>query len=107
MKVFEMKQIREAIAYAVEGGQALHLHTLNAGHPLFRRYPVIAHLFDRDAKRLIKTVQELGVRVIKIEYEGTPKQHIDLCGKPFEIAYRWARNASVELKNIKSFTKTL
>jgi fructose-specific phosphotransferase system component IIB len=56
------------------------------GHPLFRRYPQIAHLFDMDANRLRQTAQKLGVRVIKIERAGTDKQHIDLCGGPFERA---------------------
>jgi len=43
MKVFQFNEIFEAYEHARLGGQALHLHTLNAGHPLFRRYPVIAH----------------------------------------------------------------
>ena len=90
MKLFEMKQIREAITHSKYGGQALHVHTLNVGHRLFRRYPVIGHLFDMDKKRLQRTAVKLGVRVIKIEYEGTEKQHIDLCGKPFERARKEA-----------------
>ena len=83
---FEMKEIREAIAYSNRFGQALHIHTINAGHKLFKRYPVIGHLFDLDKDRLIRTATKLGVRVIKIEYEGTARQHIDLCGKPFDRA---------------------
>ena len=86
MKRFEMKQIREAVAYSMQGGQALHVHTLNSGHWLFRRYPVIGHYFDQDINRLIYVSRRFGVRVIKVECEGTPKQHIDLCGKPFELA---------------------
>lgn len=86
MKVFQFDEIFEAYEHARLGGQALHLHTLNAGHPLFRRYPVIAHLFDQNADRLISTVKRLGVRVVKVEHSGTHKQHIDLCGKPLERA---------------------
>lgn len=86
MKQFEMMQPHDAIKYASEGGQALHLHTINAGHPLFRRYPEIAHLFDMDAERLTATVKRLGVRVVKIERPGTNRQHIDLCGRPLEKA---------------------
>jgi len=86
MKKFAMKQLREAIEHAANGGQALHLHTINSGHRLFRRYPVIGHLFDQDKKRLIYLAGRLGVNVIKVEHEDTPKQHIDLCGKPFDLA---------------------
>jgi hypothetical protein len=86
MKKFEMRQLKDAIEYAAQGGQALHIHTLNNGHFLFKRYPVIGHLFDQDRNRLVYLVGRLGVNVIKIEREGTPKQHIDLCGKPFDLA---------------------
>jgi hypothetical protein len=86
LKLFEMRQLREAIEYSSQGGQALHVHTISSGHWLFKRYPVIGHLFDQDRKRLIYLAGRLGVNVIKIEREGTPKQHIDLCGRPFELA---------------------
>lgn len=86
MVSFEMKEIREAKAYSKQGGQALHIHNMNIGHPMFRRYPVIAHLFDANTTRLIATARRLGVRVIKVERAGEDGQHIDLCGKPFERA---------------------
>lgn len=86
MKVFEWDEIFQAYEHSQSGGQALHLHSLTQGHPLFRRYKQIAHLFDMDAERLEKTARKFGVRVIKIERPGTIKQHIDLCGKPFERA---------------------
>lgn len=86
MRIFEEREIFEAYEHADLGGQALHLHPINQGHPLFRRYPVIAHLFDQDRNRLIATAKSLGVRVIKVERADTPKQHIDLCGKPLEKA---------------------
>jgi hypothetical protein len=95
MKQFEEDQVREAKAHAVAGGQALHLHTFNdMGHPLFKRYSVIAHLFDQNKERLVKTARKLGVRVIVVEHEGEPGQHIDLCGKPLERAKAMA--ATVE-----------
>jgi hypothetical protein len=97
LKLFQMKQIREAIQYSSDGGQALHIHTINAGHRLFKKYPVIGHLFDQDTKRLIYLAGRLGVNVIKIEYEGNPRQHIDLCGKPFERA----RDIAQALESIK------
>lgn len=87
IKRFEERELREAIAFAKEGGQALHVHSLNQnGHRLFRRYPKIAHLFDQDRVRLVATARELGVRVIVVDHPGTDKQHIDLCGKPFNLA---------------------
>lgn len=88
MKKFEMKQVRDAYLFSDEGGQALHMHTLNKGHKLFERYPVIAHLMDMNKNRLISTARRLGVRVIKVEREGAQGQHIDLCGKPLERAIR-------------------
>lgn len=90
MKVFGCRQVREAIVYAADGGQALHVHTLHravAGAPAcFRRSRQAAHLFDRDADRLRRTVRRLGVRVILVEREGTDRQHVDLCGRPLERA---------------------
>lgn len=87
MKRFEQNEIRAAREHAAQGGQALHVHRINmVGHQLFRRYPEIAHLFDQDIDRLRATARSLGVRVIVIEKTGTPSQHVDLCGKPFEKA---------------------
>lgn len=96
MKRFEMKQIFEAKEYSKQGGQALHVHNINSGHRLFKRYPVIGHLFDADKTRLIATARRLGVRVIKVEREGEEGQHIDLCGKPFERACHEAVEQSVQ-----------
>lgn len=86
MKLFEMREVKEAVEYAMDGGQALHVHTLTNGHPMFKRYSVIGHLFDQDKKRLRHLANRLGVHVVKIEHEGMKKQHVDLCGKPFENA---------------------
>lgn len=87
MKLFPMRELAAAREHAMKGGQALHIHNVNAfGHRLFRRYPEIAHLFDQNKERLVRTAKQLGVRVIKIDKENTSSQHIDLCGKPFERA---------------------
>ena len=87
MKQFTAKEIFEAYEESKAGGQALHVQSINTtGHRLFARYPESAHLFDMDKERLIATVKKLGVRVIKVEREGTFRQHIDLCGKPLEKA---------------------
>ena len=92
MKKFLQYQIREAIKYSEKGGQALHLHKIIVNKKTAPKCFVrdvnagkcIAHLFDMDLKRLIKTAKSVGVRVIKIDREGTDSQHIDFCGKPLE-----------------------
>jgi hypothetical protein len=86
MKQFLMMELHDAIRHAQDGGQSLHLHNITAGHPLFRRYSEIAHLFDMDANRIRQTATKLGVKVIKIERANTDRQHIDLCGKPLDRA---------------------
>ena len=94
MKSFQQNDLRAAIAYAKEGGQALHLHRLIANRKkapacfirAINRGEDIAHLFDQDVDRLKATARSLGVNVILVEREGTPKQHIDLCGAPLRKA---------------------
>lgn len=96
MKEFTMWELDRAKKCAADGDQALHIHTLNSGKArIFRKYPVIAHLIDLDKDRLIATVRRLGVRVIKVEREGEPLQHIDLCGKPLERARAMCASAIV------------
>lgn len=90
MKKFEMRDVVAAQDYAMDGGTALHVHTLTAGHPLFKRYAVIGHLIDQDKRRLVHLASRLGVRVVKVEREGRRGQHVDLCGKPFERACEMA-----------------
>jgi hypothetical protein len=88
MKQFALRELREARAYAMEGGQALHLMDgsfayLRKDTPgCFKGQMEIAHLFDQDKTRLIATAKRFGVRVIKVEREGTESQHIDLCRGP-------------------------
>jgi hypothetical protein len=92
VKLFQQQEIREAIACASAGGQALHLMSgaFAYGRPntpnCFKSRSQLAHLFDQDRERLIQTARQLGVRVIKVERENTNKQHIDLCGQPLEHA---------------------
>lgn len=90
--MFQQRELREAITYASEGGQALHLHVfLGPRAPnCFKRDIAagkqIAHLFDHDHRRLVETVKQLGVNVVRVERIGTPRQHVDLCGRPLEKA---------------------
>ncbi len=94
MKSFEQRDLRAALEHAASGGQALHLHRIIADtrkapkcfKDAVARGDRIAHLFDLDRNRLIATVRKLGVRIVHVEREGTPKQHVDLCGKPLQRA---------------------
>jgi hypothetical protein len=92
VKVFQARDLKDAIAYAAAGGQALHLHRILGLRPpaCFRRDVEqgrdIAHFFDQDKERLVATVRRLGVRVVRVEREGTDKQHVDLCGAPLRKA---------------------
>lgn len=92
MKVFQLRELSEALLFADAGGQALHLMPETYAHlrrdtpSCFKGRGQIAHLFDRDLARLKGKAIKLGVRVIRIEREGTPRQHIDLCGAPLRKA---------------------
>lgn len=96
MKKFTQDQVEAAVEHARQGGQALHLHRLIVDR---RKAPScfvravdkgedIAHLFDQSYFRLIATARRLGVRVILVEREGEPGQHIDLCGAPLRAAIK-------------------
>lgn len=94
MKRFTEREVEEAIAHAVAGGQALHLHRIIVNPKraprcfveAIRRGEAIAHLFDQDAFRLRATALRLGVRVVVVERAGTAHQHVDLCGVPLRRA---------------------
>jgi hypothetical protein len=94
VKRFQCLEVEEALAYAAAGGQALHLHRIIVDRDRAPRCFVravdrgeqIAHLFDLDELRLVATARRLGVRVIKIDRPGSPRQHIDLCSGPLKKA---------------------
>lgn len=96
MKIFQCLELGEALEHARQGGQALHLHRIVFPHSprCFRaaveRGEEIAHLFDLDRERLIRTARRLGVRVVFVDRDGTDRQHIDLCGAPLKKAIREA-----------------
>jgi hypothetical protein len=95
VKLFQEREVREAMDFAEAGEVALHVHSLTAGHPLFARYPEAGHLMDRDIERLKGLATQLGVRVIKVERVGVRGQHIDLCGRPLERAKALCEGAAV------------
>lgn len=92
MKVFQMMQLEEAVAYAASGGQALHLHRIcgpkapTCFKMAIRKGENIAHLFDMDVARLLGTAYRLGINHLLVEKRGTSHQHIDLCGGPLRKA---------------------
>lgn len=98
---FEERELHEARAHAMAGGQALHMMSgryayLRPDTPnCFKGRGQIAHLFDQSIPRLAATAKKLGVRVIKIERASTPSQHIDLCGKPLARALALCPNNNV------------
>lgn len=99
MKLFKEREIREAIAYAKEGGQALHVW-MPRGYekmpgvpkPFKKNKSLWAHLFDQNMGRLISTAKKLGVRKIKVGNEGHKAAHIDLCGAPLDKAIQQCEN---------------
>jgi len=93
MKIFQQRDLQAAYAHAGAGGQALHLMDGSFAHlrrdtpNCFKGRRQIAHLFDQDRERLVRTARKYGVRVIRVERDGDPlRQHIDLCGRPLERA---------------------
>lgn len=102
MKIFEYREISQAVEFAKGGGQAIHLmpgayaYGRNDTPSCFKGRKQIAHLFDQDKARLVKTAKRLGVRVIKVEREADPGQHIDLCGRPLERALSEAKQIDWE-----------
>ena len=102
MKVFQERELKQALAHAASGGQAIHLMSgryayLRSDTPnCFKGREIIAHLFDQDVQRLVKTIRRLGVRSVRVERTGTDRQHVDLCGKPLERALELARPAEAD-----------
>jgi ribA/ribD-fused uncharacterized protein len=101
MKRFGQREVREAAAWAMAGGQGLHVWEpgpewkAKPGIPLvFRQSNLWAHLFDQDRARLEATVRELGVRVVLVERVGERHQHVDLCGGPLDRAIKRCERSS-------------
>lgn len=96
MRKFELREVDQAEAYSMAGGQALHLHNIIVDYDkapgcfvrAVERGENIAHLFDQDRERLIQTVRDLGVNVVLVERKGQPGQHVDLCGGPLRKAVK-------------------
>ena len=63
------------------------------GPPYFHGAPRIGKLFDQDTCRLLQTARALGLGKVKIDRQGTLKQHIDLAGEELERALELAKSA--------------
>ncbi len=102
MKLFEQRELHQALEHVRQGGQSLHRHRmLSANAPAcfvrdVRAGKAIGHLFDQDIDRLYRTVRDLGVRQVLIEHPGEPRQHVDLCGLPMKKAVAMATNQGKE-----------
>jgi hypothetical protein len=78
VKRFEMKELDQAVAFSLAGGQALHVcdskklgvHLMKHAPQCFRISKEFAHLFDQDEIRLTKTARWLGVRKIYVHHRG-------------------------------------
>lgn len=96
MKQFKAKEVRSALEHAAQGGQALHIFnedgSMCSAFPkapaVFKRSYPWAHLFDQNLERLQETARRLGVKVIKVDRQGTMRQHIDLVAGPLERAMK-------------------
>ena len=91
MKMFSQKHLTQALLYARNGGQALHVCKTDtlpalATPPSFRGAKEFAHLIDLDRARLIQTARSIGVRNIVVDRDETDCQHIDIWGKPLSLA---------------------
>ena len=90
MQVFQCEDIQAAYAHAAAGGIAVHLHSIVFPHSpqcfrqAVKRGEQIAHVFGQDAEELKLLAKKHGVRVLYIDKPGTPRQHIDMCGKPLQ-----------------------
>lgn len=96
MLLFTHRQVREAMAHAAAGGQALHIwrpppdgrggSAWPGAPPRFRKHRLWGHLLDQDLDRLIRTAHSIGIPHPTVERPGQAKQHIDLCGEPLDRA---------------------
>ncbi|MEM7249286.1 MAG: hypothetical protein AAF533_28495 [Acidobacteriota bacterium] len=98
MKLFRSREVREALAHAEAGGQALHVHRIltPTAPPPFRRAVEaggdLAHLIDHDLERLTATARQLGLPHLVIGRRGRRGQHVDLCGRYLERALAMAED---------------
>lgn len=95
MQLFHYREVRQALAHAEGGGQALHVwqppydgqRSCWPGAPRhFLQYRLWAHLIDHNEARLIAVATQLGVWPVRVERRGRRGQHVDLCGPALDRA---------------------
>lgn len=91
-RVYTLKEMHEAMNWATaeDGNVGLHLHAIcRTTSPLCFRRAIergehIAHVFCQSYACLQRIGYFLGVSKIVIEYPGSVRQHLDLCGRPLK-----------------------
>jgi len=100
LKQFGTKQLVEAIAWAKEGHEALHVYRPGQLQPsrldAFNNSATWGHLFCQDREALIIAARHFGVQRVVIHHQGSDRQHVDLCGRPLELAIRMAEMVAEE-----------
>ena len=98
LRRFEQSELHEAIRWAIDGNMALHVcgRLRPTRLAVFNQSGLWAHLFCQDREGLILSARGFGVRQVVIHQEGTVRQHVDLCGRPLELAIRMAEMVAEE-----------
>lgn len=108
IQVFQQREAREAVAFALQGNVAIHLHRII---PDRKRAPGcfvkavdrgedIAHVFGQDAGYLRALARCVGVKIVYVHHEGTEEQHVDLCGRPLRKLLDTIREAETETESL-------
>jgi LDH2 family malate/lactate/ureidoglycolate dehydrogenase len=93
------RSLKAAIDHARSGGEAVYMHrVLSPSDPesfltAYANDEYLGSLFDRDAERLARTANELGIGFARVHRPGTDGQHIRLCGTPLAYALMGCENA--------------
>ena len=97
MDLYDQRYNAKALTYALGmahlGRQCLHVYSPRVVPPTaprcFRAGRPWAHLLDADDVRLRRTARGLGVRTVFVHHEASPRQHVDLVGRPLARAVGW------------------
>jgi hypothetical protein len=71
MTIFPKDFESDALAFAVAGGQALHVLGVSP-----------ARLYDQDLQRLVTTARSLGMIEVRVPRTCTNRQHVVIIGLP-------------------------
>ena len=101
LRRFEQSELHEAIRWAIVGNMALHVcgRLRPTRLAVFNQSGLWAHLFCQDREGLIVSARHFGVQQVIIHHEGSVRQHVDLCGRPLELAMRMAEMVAEQENN--------